>query len=311
METFYFLLTPNFAMMSAAAAIEPLRAANYIAGQELYDVRFISAHGGRVQSSCGGGFQTQPMEAVPGHVENVYVIAGANPFALKIEKEVAFLRRLSRHGVRLGGISGGAVVLARAGLLESRRFTVHWEHMEAMREEFPAQIIEQRLFVLDRDRATCAGGVAPLDMMHALIRAKHGVELATAVSDWFIHTHVRMAEDEQRLIDTGDVMLHPNVVTAIRLMEDHIADPLTLAQIARLCGMSARQLQRLFRSDLGRSVVQHYTRIRLCKGEELLRQSRLSVTEIAFAVGFASQSNFARAFRQEYGETPSERRANQ
>ncbi|MEE2944754.1 MAG: GlxA family transcriptional regulator [Pseudomonadota bacterium] len=311
METIHFLLTPNFAMMSAAAAIEPLRAANYIAGQSLYDVRFVSALGGFVQSSSGGGFDTKPMADMTGPVENAYVIAGANPFVLEIDAEAAFLRRLDRHGVRLGGISGGAVVLARAGLLGSRRFTVHWEHMEAMREEFPELIFEQRLFVLDRDRATCAGGVAPLDMMHALIRAKHGVELATEVSDWFIHTHVRMAEEDQRGIDTGDAMLHPHVVTAIRLMEDHIAEPLTLEQIAKLCGMSARQLQRHFQTDLGRSVVQHYTRVRLHKAEELLRQSRLSITEIAFAAGFTSQSNFARAFRHAYGQSPSDRRANQ
>ena len=310
METFHFLLTPDFAMMSAAAAIEPLRAANYIAGQTLYDMRFLSADGGHVQSSCGGGFETQPISPSRDGVENLYVIAGANPFALNLEVEAAFLRRLDRHGVHLGGISGGAVVLARAGLLQARRFTVHWEHMEAMRENFPELIFERRLFVLDRDRATCAGGVAPLDMMHALIRAKHGAELATQVSDWFIHTHVRMAEADQRVIDGQDAMLHRTVATAIRLMEDHLADPLTLDQIAHLCGLSSRQLQRHFQADLGRSVVQHYARIRLAKAEELLRQSRLPVTEIAMATGFASQSNFARAFRQAYGVAPSDRRAN-
>lgn len=309
MQTFRFLLTPNFAMMSAASAIEPLRAANYISGETLYEPVYVSGSGGPVSSSCGAYFDTQPMGDHQEGAENLFVIAGGNPFALEIDEISAQLRRLDRHGTLIGGISGGAVVLARAGLLKNRRFTVHWEHMEALREEFPMLTAEKRLFVLDRDRATCAGGVAPLDMMYALIQARHGLELATEVSNWFIHTHVRPAEDEQRLIDSDGIMLHPKVLVAIRLMEDHIAEPLSLEQLARICGISPRQLQRHFHSDLDRSVVQHYLRIRLSKAEELLRQSRLSITEIAFATGFASQSNFARAFRNAYGESPSQRRS--
>jgi transcriptional regulator GlxA family with amidase domain len=308
-ETYRFLLTENFAMMSAAAAVEPLRAANDITGDALYAFEFYSAKGGAVRASNGGFFETLPLSELPAQTENLFVISGANPLALDISEEAKRLRRLSRFGTLLGGISGGAAVLAAAGVLKGRRFTVHWEHMNAMREEYPELVFERRLFVLDRDRATCAGGVAPLDMMHALIRARHGVALATEVSDWFIHTHVRPADDEQRLTDADEVMLHAKVVSAIKLMEDHLSDPLALEELARLCGISGRQLQRHFHADLGRSVVNHYLKIRLAKAEELLRQSRLSITEIAFATGFASQSNFARAFRAAYDETPSQRRS--
>lgn len=292
-------------MMSAASAIEPLRAANRIAGEALFDIEYVSAQGGRVQSSCGGGFDTVPIPDAP---DQLFVVAGANPFALDVGHEIASLRRLARHGVPLGGISGGTVILAQAGLLDGRRCTVHWEHMSALREEFPDVLLEKRLFVLDRDRATCAGGVAPLDMMHALIRARHGAALATAVSDFFIHTHIRAADEAQQQSRANEAMLRRPVAAAIRLMEDHIADPLTLSQLARLAGVSTRQLQRHFQADFGLSVAQYYTNIRLSKADELLRQTRLSITEIADLVGFSNQSNFARAFRAAHGTSPRQRR---
>jgi transcriptional regulator GlxA family with amidase domain len=305
MQTHYFLLTEGFALMSAASAVEPLRAANLISGQPLYDIQFVSASGGFVRSSCGAGFDTRRLDSlVAERIDTLSVVTGGNPFALVISAEAAFLRNLDRQNCLLGGISGGAVVLARAGLLGNRRFTVHWEHMEAMREEFPDLIFERRLFVLDRDRATCAGGVAPLDMMHALIRAQHGTGLAAKVSNWFIQTQVRPAHRDQHFTPSDETGLHRKVLQASKLMEDHIADPLTLDQLSQLCDISSRQLQRLFQADLGQSVGQAYLRLRLAKADELLRQSKLSLTEISIAVGFTSQSNFSRAFRRGYGQSP-------
>ena len=295
-------------MMSAAAAIEPLRAANRISGKPLYEIRYVSAAGGPVRSSCDGLFETDSVATGPFDMDQLLVVAGGNPFQLDVNVEAAILRRRARHGLALGGISGGTVVLARAGLLENRRCTVHWEHLEPLREEFPDLLLEKRLFVLDRDRATCAGGVAPLDMMHALIRARHGAGLAAAVSDWFIHTRVRLADEAQQLADSDEAQLHPSVSHAVRLMQDHIADPLSLDQIALLSDISPRQLQRHFLADLNSSVIGHYTKLRLAKADELLRQSRMSVTEITEAVGFSNQSNFARAFRGAFGVTPSVRR---
>ena len=303
-----FLLLPDFGIVSASCAIDPLRAANRISGETLYETRYLSAAGGPVQSSSDGMFQTEPLSTQFTNLDQLFVVAGGNPFLVDTSAEAPILRHLERHGVPLGGISGGSIILARAGLLENQRFTVHWEHMQALREEFPDLLLEKRLFVLDRDRATCAGGVAPLDMMHALIRARHGAGLATAVSDWFIHTRVRLADEAQRLSQTDESRLHPTVSNAIRLMQDHIADPLTLEQVARLSGVSARHLQRHFLADLGTTVIGHYTQTRLTKADELLRQSRMSIIEIAGAVGFSNQSNFARAFRSAFGVSPSKRR---
>ncbi len=305
-----FLFLDGFALMSAASAIEPLRAANLIAGAPLYEPVFVSRKGGPVRASCGASFDTLSFRDAPADFGTLFVVAGGNPMLIEDERLVAYLRGLDARRGPLGGISGGAVVLARAGLMANRRFTVHWEHFEALRELSSEFLLERRLFVLDRDRATCAGGVAPLDMMHALIRAAEGARLAEAISDWFIHTGVRAAEDPQRASDIGEgALLRRSVAATLRLMEDHIADTLSLPQLAELVGLSPRQLQRAFEADLGESVMARYARLRLEKSDELLRQTRMPIAEIAYATGFSSQSNFSRAYRRRFDVSPRARRA--
>ncbi|SIT07891.1 GlxA family transcriptional regulator [Paracoccus saliphilus] len=304
-----FLLLPDYALMSTASAIEPLRAANLLSGRVLYDLRFLSVHGGWMQSSGAGAFHTVPVADATEEFDILFVVAGGDPLAQRDERVFAILRRLARHGVSLGGISGGAAILAAAGVMTARRFTIHWQHIDAMRETYPDALIERRLFVIDRDRFTCAGGMAPLDMMHALIAADHGSALARSVSDWFIHTGIREAEAPQQLDPARKYDLHhPALVAMIDLMTSHLADPLRLDDLGHLCGIGPRQLERLTQARLGHSVMQLYRRLRLEKADELLTQSSLPLTEIALATGFTSRSHFSRTFREQFGQTPSARR---
>lgn len=306
---FGFILVDGYALMSTSAAVEPLRAANQLAGRTLYDVRFLSVAGGPARSSAGAWFETQPLVTAGEDFDVVFVVAGGNPFAIRDAALVGHLRRLDRLGVRLGGISGGAAVLARAGLMSNRRFTVHWEHMEALRETDAHLLLERSLFVIDRDRLTCAGGAAPLDMMHAIMTAAHGMELARGVSDWFIHTRIRPSEDPQRagVVEKYNVH-HPSLLAAIELMDSHIADPLGLDQLAALSGLGMRQFQRLFRRELGVTAMAFYRDLRLAKADELLRQSALSVLDVGLAAGFSNAAHFSRCFRERYGVSPGQRR---
>lgn len=304
-----FLLLPDYALMSAASAIEPCRAANLLGGRTLYDLRFLSVDGGWMQSSGAGAFNTAAISGAREDFDILFVVAGGDPLAQRDERVLAWLRRLARRGVALGGISGGAAILAAAGVMGARRFTIHWQHIDAMRETNPEALIERRLFVIDRDRFTCAGGMAALDMMYALIAAAHGVTLARAVSDWFIHTGIRASEAPQQLDPARKYDLHhPALVAMIDLMTSHLADPLRLEDLGHLCGISPRQLERLTQAQLGQSVMQLYRRLRLDKAEELLTQSSLPLTEIALATGFASRSHFTRAFRDQFADTPISRR---
>lgn len=310
LERIGILLIENFALMCCSSAVEPLRAANLLAKKPLFAVTYLSLKGGWVASSAGGGFETQPVADHIRSLDALFVVAGGDPFSVDDPAYLTVLRNAAQYGVALGGISGGSVLLAKAGLLENRRFTVHWEHFEELQAISDDYLMERRLYVIDRDRFTCAGGVAPLDMMHAIIRSQHGSELAREVSDWFIHTGVRRAEDPQRThawdrLSMGDRDLHVSVRAALELMENHLASPLSIPQIARLAGISDRHMHRRFQDEVGKTPKRVYLDLRLRKSEELLRKTRLPLTEIALTCGFANAAHFASAFKKHYGLSPS------
>ncbi|MCV0425217.1 MAG: helix-turn-helix domain-containing protein [Roseibium sp.] len=262
-----------------------------------------------MSASCGASFDTEPLPRHGTDLDILFVVAGGNPMSVRDPQLLGKLRALAAHGTALGGISGGAVLLAKAGVLEGRRFTVHWEHFEELRALSDRFLMERRLFIIDRDRYTCAGGVAPLDMMHALIQSAHGSELARSVSDWCIHTGVRSAEDPQRSgFSEGKTHLHMAVVSALELMENHIADPLSLDQIAMLTGLGRRQLLRRFEEQFGKGVMQCYMDIRLRKADELVRKTRLPFVEVAMTAGFINQAHFAKVYKSRFGASPSARR---
>lgn len=308
-RTIGFFFIDGYALLSGAAAVEPLRAANLLAKQPLYDIRFFSKSGGPALSSCGASFDTHSLTGPDQDLDILFVVSGGDAMAFKDTAVTGLLRSAAAHGISLGGISGGPVLLAKAGVMENRRFTVHWEHFEELRELSDSFLMERRLFIIDRDRYTCAGGMAPLDMMHALIQSDHGTELARAVSDWFIQTEVRTSEQPQKSgYAGGNKKLHPAVLAAIDLMENHIADPLSFKQIAMLVGVSQRQLQRRFDQEFGNGPMQCYLDIRLKKADELTRKTRLPFIEVALTTGFVNQGHFAKAFKAKYGLTPSDRR---
>ncbi|MEZ5931601.1 MAG: helix-turn-helix domain-containing protein [Alphaproteobacteria bacterium] len=300
------LLIDGFALMSYAAVVEPLRAANLLAERPLYSVRHIPATGEAAISSNGLRIEASGAVGVDVDVDLLLVVAGGDPTRFRDQRVFNWLRRLDRLGVRLGGVSGGAVVLAAAGLAKGRRLTVHWEHAEALAELAPDLLIERTLYVIDRDRVTCAGGIAPLDLMHALIAEHHGPAFARQVSDWFMHTDVRPAGGPQRAgLAERFGTASQAVVDAIAAMETRIADPLRLHELATFAGVSKRQLNRLFRDNLGKTTMAFYRDLRLDKARSLLMSSSLSMTEIALAAGFSSSAHFSKAHAERYGASPS------
>ena len=305
-----FLLVDGFPLMSYAAAVEPLRAANLLAGKTLYALEQIPVAGGRARSSVGAtvGATTHVGERVD--FDLVLVVAGGDPLAFDGAGTLTWLRQLDRRGVALGGVSGGPAILARAGVMGGRRMTVHWDHLDAVRDAWPTLLVERQIYVMDRDRLTAAGGTAALDMAHALVAEHHGHRFARRVSDWFVHTDVRDSEEPQR---AGPAERHgthhPVLLQAIGIMENHLGDPLTLEQLARVCGIGVRQMNRLFTAKLGLSTIAYYRELRLATAHGLLGRSALSIGEIAEATGFASAAHFSRRFRARYGLAPSRARA--
>ena len=304
MQRIGFCLIDGYAMMSTAAALEPLRAANLFSREPLYAINCLSINGGAAKSSLPAAFETMSFRQAGTDFDIVFVVAGGDPFTFNNPSLSRWLRELDRRGVALGGISGGAGILATAGVLEGHRFTIHWHHLDDLRARHPNALVERRLFVLDRDRFTCAGGTAPLDMMNALIASKHGTTFAQKISDWFIQTQIRAAGAPQLAgVENRYGTLPKPVMEAIELMESHIADPLSADQLSSLVGMSARQLQRKFTVSLGVSPTQCYRDIRLKKARDLALSSQLPAQDVAEVTGFVAASSFSAAYSKRYGES--------
>ncbi len=303
------LPVPGFALLSYACTVEPLRAANLLSQRDLFEVVHF-AESEVARSSGAARVEARLRTGQVPDVDLLVVVAGGRPETHEDPDLFRWLRQAAARGIPLAGVSGGPVLLARAGVMEGYRMTVHWEHAPAMAEIVPGQLIERSLYVIDRDRLTCGGGTAPLDLMHELIAMQHGAGFARQVSDWFLHTDIRPSGGPQRAgLSERIGSTSPRVLEAVNAIHNHIADPLTLAQLSMIAGITPRQLNRLFRDDLGQSTMQYYRSMRLDIAQQLVRGSGLSMTEIALATGFAGSAHFSSAYRAAYGTAPSAARS--
>jgi transcriptional regulator GlxA family with amidase domain len=300
-----FLLLPGFSLLSYASAAEPLRAANRLSGHSLYRWIHVSAQGRPVQASSGLAIAADQRVGDDCPFDMILVCAGGNPALHRNASTLSWLRKQARRGVRIGGVSGGPYILARAGLLDGFRCTIHWEHLAAFEEEFPQLDIRRTLYEIDRGRLTCAGGIAGFDMMRAIIAAEHGSALATAVSEWFLQTQLRAGSGPQRLtLRERYGVAHPKLLDALRAIEDSVDKPLSRASLARAISLSVRQLERLFAGHLGTTIGDLYLKIRLDRARALVHETALPLLEVAIACGFANGSHFSRAYRKRFGVSP-------
>ena len=238
-------------------------------------------------------------------LDTLFVFVGGNPAAFNDEATFAWLRSLARRGVRIAGVSGGPYVLARAGLLDGYRCTIHWEHLPAFLEEFPHLDPARVLYVIDRERMTCAGGIAALDLMRAVISDDLGAAAATAVSEWFLQTQLRLGNGPQRLaLRERYGTVSTRLLSVLKLMEERVDEPLSRKALARIANVSVRQLERLFSVHLHTTIADQYSNIRLDRARALVHETAMPVLDIAVACGFVSASHFSRAYKQRFGLSP-------
>ncbi len=305
-----FYLLPNFSMMAFASAIEPLRAANRLSQQQLFEWRLLSIDGGPVCASNRIEIAVHDAVRDSQSFDLLLVCAGLNGPPLTDKRPHQWLRGLARNGIAIGGISLGAYVLAYAGLLDGRRCALHWESLAAFAERFPRIHTTNEIFVIDGNRFTCSGGTAALDMMLQLITDRHGRTLANDVSEQFIHPRIRAAQDSQRMAIQSRVgVANEKLIAAIGIMETADEDPSSVQDIATAVGLSARQLERLFEKYVGASPSRFFLKLRLDRARAMLQQTSKSVLEVAVACGFESASHFSRCYRMQHGHRPSDERA--
>jgi transcriptional regulator GlxA family with amidase domain len=304
-----FFLVPKFSMLAFSSALEPLRVANLISGRALFGWRVYSRDGAPVEASNGMAVLAEGSIADRPRLSTMFVCASHQPQARLDSATLGWFRRLAVAGTTLGALDTGAWLLARAGLLDGYRATVHWEWRDAFAEDFPKVDCRASLFENDRSRLTCAGGTAALDMMLHLIGLRFGHDLAVDISEQFIHERIRPAEDAQRMaLGRRLGLADPKLEAVIAAMEDNLEEPLPSAGLARVAGVSERQLERLFRRALGCTPTRYYLDLRLRRARILLGQTRLPVREVALACGFATPAHFSRAYRDHFGHPPREER---
>ena len=311
-KRFVFLLLDRFTMLSFASAIEPLRIANRVIGAPAYSWVLAGEGDGVVSCSNGASFA---LDFGLGEVERddtILVCGGIDVQKATTKGILAWLRREARRGIAIGGLCTGAYALAKAGLLDGKRATIHWENQDGFLEEFEKVRLTKSIFVIDGNRMSTAGGTASLDMMLKVIAADLGEDVANTVADQLIYSTIRTDQDTQRLsIPTRIGVRHPKLSQVIQMMEAAIEEPISPADLADDVGMSTRQLERLFRRYLNRSPKRYYMELRLSKARNLLMQTDMSVINVALACGFASPSHFSKCYRAHYSTTPYRERGTQ
>ncbi len=302
---FVFTLLDNFTMLCFACAVESLRIANRTAGRKLYDWIVIGEGGEVARCSNGTEFKLHADLIELDRDDTVMLCGGIDVQKATTRKILNWLRRESRRGTIIAGLCTAGYSLAKAGLLDGKKATIHWENQDSFAEEFEEVNLTKSIFVVDGNRMTTAGGTASIDLMLKIIADGHGEDLANAVADTLIYSSIRTDQDTQRLsIPTRIGVRHPKLSRVIQMMEQNIEEPISPATLARQVGMSTRQLERLFRRYLNRSPKRYYMELRLQKARNLLMQTDMSVINVALACGFASPSHFSKCYRSHYDTTP-------
>lgn len=311
-QNYGILLLPEFSNFCFANLIEPLRAANDLSEKRVADWHLFSLDGSPVTSTSGLTFPTehglQEMQEM-GMLDVLFVLASYNYASYISDQFVQQLKQLRHCAKMLAGLDAGAFALARAGLLNGYRATVHWAEFEVFKEQFPKIHLCPDRYVIDRDRITSGGAGTSMDLMLDLIRRSHGEGLAIKVSEFLLLDTERPASHKQRELSGSSLNTRaPRLVRAIQTMKANIESPLSIGDIAKRIGTSQRQLEREFRALLNTTAARYYAEVRTEAARLLLRETKFSITQVALRCGFSSSATLNRSYKQLYHKTPTAER---
>ncbi|WP_061170282.1 GlxA family transcriptional regulator [Caballeronia hypogeia] len=300
-----FLLLENFSLIALASAVDPLRIANMVVERCVYDYQLIAMQAGAVRSSDGIRVEPDALLTATNDFDAVFVV-GPNPIARKgLGTLLDWLRALARKGIALGGLDTGSYLLARAGLLNGYRCTIHWEDQDVLLEQFPQLIVSNRLYEADRDRYTSSGGIAPLDLMVHLLGVSPGSKaLAARVLELLV---AERRSNEQRQVTSLRQYIaaeHAKLDEALQIMESNIEETLSIEEIAGYMNVSQRQLERWFQERLGKTPANAYLEIRLLRARQLLYRTAKPLEEVCARTGFSSMTHFSTRYKKQFMITP-------
>lgn len=299
---------PGFSMLALAGLLDSLAAANELQDDVVYRADCLSLVGGGVAAGSLAQLQTA---AVPdGDWHAVFVIAAdARPCEPAL---AAWLQRCAAQGVVLGGIDAGAAQLAACGLLDGQRACADWLLLDGLAEAHPAVAWANGLWELSTDglRLSCAGGLASVDLCCAWLAARHGERLGQELAQRLGVKGLRPRDERQRVgYSERRGAGSPKLSEALALMEANLGEPLPTEEVARLVGVSRRQLERLFKQHLDTLPSRHYLALRLARAQRRLQQSSQSILQIGLSCGFSSGPHFSNAYKSHFGHTPRDERS--
>jgi transcriptional regulator GlxA family with amidase domain len=300
-----FVLLPNFSLIAFSSAIEPLRIANQLSGQALFEWEVLSETGAPV--ACSNGLEVNvdgPLRATRPRAM-IFVCAGVEPEKSASRPVSDWLRQQWRSGRTVGGLCTGAYALAKAGILEGRQFTLHWENLPPFVETFGHLTPVEQLYCIDDRILTCAGGAAATDLFIEIVARNFGDQLADAVLKMCLHGQQRPGDLRQRMSVSSTIgNRNPVLVAVIRSFEENLEAGVDMAKLSDMLGVSRRQVERLFQRHVGTSPKQYLNGLRLERARALLTETDMPISEVAYGCGFNATNTFTKAFRQRYGVSP-------
>ncbi len=307
--TVSFLLMPEYAMMALLSAIEPMRVANRLAERELFRWQLLAVDKSQVLASNGLALQqTQSIHDVPSP-DNLFVCSSFQPEKYIDLNTVNWLKKIKRRGAIIGAMDTGCYLLAAASLLTHHRCTLHWEASPAFQEKYPTLEVTNELFEIDKNIITSAGGTSAVDLWLFIIQSNFSHDLAITVCEQFIKSGIRQKSDKQRINLAARLKVHhPRMLRVLAKMEDNLVSPLSTSELADYAHLSVRQLERLFRSHFNDTPSSYYTKLRLDRAQQLLKESHLRISEVSIACGFNTAAHFSRSYRNHFKCTPRDER---
>ena len=306
-----FVLLPRFSLLGLGGALDALDAANQqLGGSAPAHVSLLLSLDGRPVSSGNGQWMPVAQAITPApQLDALHVLSDTPLPAPGVHAPLlhAWLRQQAAAGLLLSGMGTGVAVLAHAGVLAGYRATLQHEHVPQLAEAHADVVFSTNLYEIDRGRLSCAAGTASLDLMLAWLTQRHGDKLGAALLAHFGLERIRARDERQRMparAPGGNAKL----AEAVALMEANLGEPLPTDDIARLVGMSRRQLERLFKQHMDALPSRWYAELRLTRARRLLQQTSQSILQVGLACGYTSGSHFSNAYRAHYGHTPRDER---
>lgn len=309
-KTFGFFLVPGFSLVALSCAIDVLRAANIELGENKLHWHLTGAVPPNITSSSGISLDIEPLNTIP-RCDVIAICGGERSHLFKNPASLNWIKRQALEGKTMGSISDAAFIAAEEGLFDQCRSTIHWKCQTAYREKHPNLDIRTSILEIDGNRFSCAGGTASLDLMLKFVMEITGPEIVGKIADNYFHDVIRGDDQAQHMTNAfRHAARNPILSNALMLMESNLETPLTIAQIAQLVATSPRQLDRIFRQHLSSSPSTYYRDLRLDRACGLLKQSQLTVAEIAVGCGFQSSSHLSKYFRAKFQTSPLQYRRN-